>query len=264
MAPQPTAARSGLPLPGLYRIRDGAFNLMELHLNAQASQEDEAPLPSAVVSDASSLIEQVGRCLEAQERRRFVATTQCPPVSASAPSTRSPSPPASPKRNAPRARRGLGRRQPSPTASKSPPRKKAKRISIPPFMHSSPAQVTPDLSQYTPAVGGASQAKKRRSRTNRAKKAVRRDIWKAPNTSRPVHTKHLRDAEFEQVDLDWEDMPATRTGSNPLIPASARTCASARPLHLQDRSYFQIHRHYSVFYATEGRFSGSISITHPH
>ena len=79
-------------------------------------------------------------------------------------------------------------------------------------MLSSAAPGTPDLSQYSPAVGGASQAKKRRSRTNRAKKAARRDVWKAPNTSRAVHAKHLRDAECEYVDLDWEDMPATSTG----------------------------------------------------
>ncbi|KAL1750519.1 hypothetical protein FB107DRAFT_294543 [Schizophyllum commune] len=183
MVPQGEGARSGLPFPGCYRIRDGAFDLNELHLNALVSQEDEAPLPSAR-----------------------------PPVPTAPPFPRPPSPPSPQKSDLPRARRALGRRRPSPTASKSPPRKKAKRISIPPFMLSSAAPGTPDLSQYNPAVGGASQAKKRRSRTNRAKKAARRDVWKAPNTSRAVHAKHLRDAECEYVDLDWEDMPATSTG----------------------------------------------------
>ncbi|KAL1685119.1 hypothetical protein GGG16DRAFT_66948 [Schizophyllum commune] len=203
---------SGLPRPASYRIRDGAFNLTDLHLNAQVSQRDEAALPSADVSDPSSLIEQVGRCLEAQSRRPLISTARPPPVSNAPSSSRSSSPSPSEKPSPGRARRRLGKRQPSPTASKSPARKKARRIPLPPFMQSSTKPQTPDLSQYSPAVGGASQAKKRRSRTNRAKKAARRDVWKAPNTSRPAYAKHLRDADCEQVDLDWEDMPATSTG----------------------------------------------------
>ena len=50
LVPQPMKTLSGLPRPASYRIRDGAFNLTDLHLSAQVSQRDEAALPSADVS----------------------------------------------------------------------------------------------------------------------------------------------------------------------------------------------------------------------
>ena len=94
-----------------------------------------------------------------------------------------------------------------------PPRKKrGKKAALPTFLPPLPSQQAPDLAEYKPVVGGASQAKKRRSRTNRAKKARRTDIWTGPNTSRSVYTKHLRDAACEPTELDWEDMPTTSTG----------------------------------------------------
>ncbi|KAI4293793.1 hypothetical protein K525DRAFT_144738, partial [Schizophyllum commune Loenen D] len=100
----------------------------------------------------------------------------------------------------------------SPAAVMPPRKKRGKKAALPTFLPPLPSQQAPDLAEYKPVVGGASQAKKRRSRTNRAKKARRTDIWTGPNTSRSVYTKHLRDAACEPTELDWEDMPTTSTG----------------------------------------------------
>ncbi|KAL1738928.1 hypothetical protein HDZ31DRAFT_50230, partial [Schizophyllum fasciatum] len=177
--------RSGRACPSSYRLLDRGFDLTDLHRQARAAQpQDEKDLPSADIADPISL---TGR-----------------PRGPLAPSDKpSRSPP--PRRNAKRAR--------SPTGA-SPPRKKVGKKAVAALLrHLPPLPQARDVSQYKPVVGGSSQAKKRRSRINRAKKAARArsDVWTGPDTSRNVYKKHLREAACEPTDLDWEDMPTTST-----------------------------------------------------
>ncbi|KAL1711775.1 hypothetical protein EV715DRAFT_214868, partial [Schizophyllum commune] len=185
--------RSGNAFSAYYEVNDPEFNLKNLYANALASQQQDEP--EIVGAD---------RATGKAARTRATPTDSSPLTPA--PSSRSRSPPSPSSSRAPKRTRVS-------VKVKADRKKRKSRPAYPP----PPPTIRPldDFSAYQPSVGGAAQAKKRRSRIARAKKfqktAGRTDGWAAAQTLRRVNARHLQQADQEPVDLDWEDMPVTST-----------------------------------------------------
>ncbi|TRM55410.1 hypothetical protein BD626DRAFT_444109 [Schizophyllum amplum] len=198
--------RTGAKYSAFYSVNNPAFDLDQLYANAIASQDqDEADVPAAdAAATAFADHPQHDRAPSAED----APSNHSSPLS-SLPSSRAPSPhrPSDPPvaLEPPIAAK---RKRPS-QKPKAPKKKKA--LAKPLYPPPPPPAPSPDLSGYHPIVGGASQAKKRRSRTNRAKNARRSDGWIAPEL-RPVDARHLERAKEEEVNVDLlNDMPVTST-----------------------------------------------------
>ncbi|KAL1689040.1 hypothetical protein GGG16DRAFT_58667 [Schizophyllum commune] len=168
------STRSGASFSTYYTVNNPEFNLDELlaRHHAEGAEQDEDDPTGAEADD---------RWLDTQE-------PDLSPLSSLAP-TPSNSRPPSPERSA--AKRP---REPSPSPE------------------STHAQPPPP----PPAQGASRKAsKKRNSRKNRKLKAQRREAegnFAPPPAALLRNARHLANASFERVPLDWEEQPATSTG----------------------------------------------------
>ncbi|KAL1698468.1 hypothetical protein EV121DRAFT_218143 [Schizophyllum commune] len=99
---------------------------------------------------------------------------------------------------------------PSRAPSPSPPAGKRAREPSPPSDHIDPQAIDAAL-----AGTARKSSKKKNSRKSRQRKAQRRDAegnWAPPPAGLRRKARHLVDATFEQVSLDWDEQPATKTG----------------------------------------------------
>ncbi|KAL1714109.1 hypothetical protein EV715DRAFT_295468 [Schizophyllum commune] len=218
------ATRSGASFSKYYTVNNPDFDLDALLEKRCQEEQDEADLVGAEVDESAP---------GASTSTMAAATASDPPSPlSSAPSTPSPSRAPSPSRQQSNPPSPLSSAPSTPSPSRAPSPTRPGSPDLPPSKRARRQSPSARAHYQFANPNAHKSSKKRRSRLSRQKRAQKRaagQAWDPPGAAALRNSRHLANAKFEGVDLNWNEQPATRTGFT-----SKRDCGEAQLYTLDD------------------------------